>query len=134
MKKKIIIVISILLVIAIILGIIKLIKYDTSYTGKIIRIDDNTIFIEDTSKLEEYKDCQIVEETNYGYDIITNEGFSEQVSCKYFINVNNVKIIDKNRKIIKTENLNIGDTIRITTKKRNYHSNCYYSRKYTKCR
>lgn len=57
MKKKIIIVISILLVIAIILGIIKLIKYDTSYTGKIIRIDDNTIFIEDTSKLEEYKDC-----------------------------------------------------------------------------
>lgn len=120
MKKKIIIVISILLVITTIIGIIKLIKYDTSYTGKIIRIGDNAIFIEDTSKLEEYKDYQVVEETNYGYDIITSEGFTTQVSCKYFININDIKITDVNGKTIKSEDLNIGDTMRIMTKKRNY--------------
>jgi hypothetical protein len=127
MKKKIIIIISLILVVAIIVGIIKFTKYDSNYTGKIIKIDDNAIFIEDTSKLEEYKDCQIIEETNYGYDIITNEGFNVQVSCKYFIYINDIKIIDKNGKTIHSSDLNIGDTIRITTKKRSYTSYCYYS-------
>lgn len=126
MKKKIIIIISLIIVVAIV-GIVKFTKYNSNYIGKIIRIDDNEIFIEDTSKLEEYKDCQIIEETNYGYDIITNEGFNVQVSCKYFIRINDIKIVDKNGKTIQSSDLNIGDTIRITTKNRSYISYCYYS-------
>lgn len=112
-KKKILtIIISITLIsIYIIILVIALLSKINTYTATITEIYDNSIVVEDDSRLIPYDLCDNTKPESYGH--IVNKNDNLYVTTKESIYLKDVLILDTSWKKITNSNLNIGDKIYI---------------------
>ena len=113
-KKKIIILVSAILIIGIIY-VLNESKYYESYIGTIMNIDleRKQITLDCTSAIYNYELFE--NENSYGHKVILNG--KEYATAKYKIYARNAHIRDINRKKINITDLKTGDTIYIINKK-----------------
>lgn len=110
-KKILIIIISITLIIMMITLVIALLGKINTYTVTITEIYDNSIIVEDDSRLIPYDLCNHTKPESYGN--IVNKNDNIYVTTKEIIYLEDVLILDTSWKKVSNSNLNIGDKIYI---------------------
>lgn len=113
-KRILIIIISIsLLIIYLIILVIALLSKVNTYTATVTKIDDNSIVIEDDTRLIPYELCDSGRPEDYGQ--IIKEEDKYYVTTKERIYLDGVLLLDTKSKKITNSSLNVGDKIYIVT-------------------